>query len=121
MAKLFNPTFCSTFDNGIVKHSDLQGIWSKYPASLRPTLLALMGRFDVCFELENPSDDFGKGRSLVPSHLPETEPTNLWPSSCNPSTNDDGEICRVMDDLQCDSEGTCVSIDCASSQTNEPN
>ena len=64
MAKLFNPTFCSTFDNGIVKHFDLQGIWSKYPASLCPTLLALMGDLMCALNWRTHLMILGKGAAL---------------------------------------------------------
>ncbi|GAM23578.1 hypothetical protein SAMD00019534_067530 [Acytostelium subglobosum LB1] len=49
---------------GVLRHNDLPAVWSAYDPALRPTLLKILERFEVSYQLD-------VDRSLVPSLLPE--------------------------------------------------
>ncbi|EFA77775.1 leucine-rich repeat-containing protein [Heterostelium album PN500] len=66
---------------GILVHNDLFQVWGgRYDASLWPTLLKILEKFEVAYELPGKSD--AEGKSLLPSLLPE---------------DPDGEIARILE------------------------
>jgi len=58
-------------ENGIINHSDLHLFWPNFD-QLSPTIIDLLQQFEVCFILENDSEDFYSKQSLIPSLLPES-------------------------------------------------
>jgi len=72
LGQLFNPRLVFFYKNGIIKHSSLVHIWSAFkdrkdfiPVSMK--LMALMQRFEVCFQLEEESPPAEGASALVTS------------------------------------------------------
>jgi len=119
LSALFHPDHAPFFPEGVLDHKALTGIWPQYQAKAE-FLLALMEKFEVCFELgprrgetlevaseapveeedpalARPRVDFWDRRSIVASYLPEEPPpevfnTTVWPPLCPAGTS---ELCRL--------------------------
>jgi len=111
LAQLFNPQLSHLIKGGILLHKDLVHFWPRC-IDRAPTLMALMEKFEVCFELkqQDPSlrprsssrrnsrgptldnyssaeeeKPFAERKSVVPPLLPQDPPlhfTEVWPSAC---------------------------------------
>ena len=120
LAQLFNPKLVNLFcKDGILNHQDLKLIWKDF-IDISPILIQLMEKFEVCFvlskniivqtmipnetSLENDVEeednedelDFWKRRCIIPSLLPENEPTSLLKYWKNDLYGNTIEIERVI-------------------------
>mgnify|MGYP002384860142 CR=1 FL=1 len=120
LAQLFNPKLVNLFcKDGILKLQDLKLIWKDF-IDISPILIQLMEKFEVCFvlskniivrtmipnetSLENDVEeednedelDFWKRRCIIPSLLPENEPTSLLSYWKNELDGNTVEIERVI-------------------------
>jgi len=79
MAQLFNPQMISYYKDGVVKHADLQFVWSTWKQradfpELAEMLMNLMQKFGVSFRLvEDQNKPFMEQRSIIPTLLPKKE------------------------------------------------
>ena len=89
LSSLFHPDYKNFFPNGRLNHQDLKFIWPKYQDK-SAFLIALMEKFEVCFELNpNSSEDFFSRESIITSYLPEDPPeefTSNWTEACPKDT-----------------------------------
>jgi len=95
MSSLFHPDHAKMIRNGLLPHHYLRDIWPGY-VSKAEFLLALMEKFEVCFELgdrtqqpqedsqpHQPKKDFWERESVITSYLSEQPPS----SDFNPSVD----------------------------------
>jgi len=106
MSSLFHPDHAKMIVNGILLHHYLRDIWPDY-VSKAEFLLALMEKFEVCFELgdrnqqqdsepQQPKKDFWGRESVITSYLPEQPASvdfnrRVWTDACPMRTS---ELCR---------------------------
>jgi len=82
MGKLFSRDLRHNFNNGILKHSDLNKFWPKYMSHAENLMLS-MEKFEICFKLKDNEVEFENQRSLITSYLPEDKHNDLskyWPT-----------------------------------------
>lgn len=93
LSALFHPDYANYFPDGRLKHKDLRLIWPGYQDRAE-FLLALMEKFEVCFELDQePKPAFWERQSVITSYLPEEPPAKefnkqVWPDQCPPRTSE---------------------------------
>ena len=109
MSSLFYPDIAKMIRNGLLPHHYLRDIWPGY-ISKAEFLLALMEKFEVCFELgdrtqqpqqkdsqpQQPKKDFWERESVITSYLSEQPPSSdfnsgVWADECPKGTS---ELCR---------------------------